>query len=73
MWLWLAPVVRQEIWAAIARLKAETGLAILLIDKSIRELGGVADAAVIVEKGRSVWQGDFADLDAQTTERYLGV
>ncbi|MDD9745120.1 MAG: ABC transporter ATP-binding protein [Marinovum algicola] len=69
----LAPVVRQEIWAAIARLKAETGLAILLIDKSIRELGGVADAAVIVEKGRSVWQGDFADLDAQTTERYLGV
>ncbi|AKP00037.1 ABC-type branched-chain amino acid transport system, ATPase component (plasmid) [Marinovum algicola DG 898] len=69
----LAPVVRQEIWAAIARLKAETGLAILVIDKSIRELGGVADAAVIVEKGRSVWQGDFADLDAQTTERYLGV
>ncbi|WP_323765229.1 ABC transporter ATP-binding protein [Marinovum sp.] len=69
----LAPVVRQEIWAAIARLKAETGLAILVIDKSLRELSGVADAAVILEKGRTVWQGGFAELDAATTERYLGV
>lgn len=69
----LAPVVRQEIWAAIARLKAETGLAILVIDKSLRELSTVADAAVILEKGRSVWQGGFAELDAATSERYLGV
>ncbi len=69
----LAPVVRQEIWAAIARLKAETGLAILVIDKSIRELAGVADSAVILQKGRSVWQGGFADLTPDVTNRYLGV
>ncbi len=69
----LAPVVRQEIWAAIARLKAETGMAILVIDKSIRELSAVADTAVILDKGRSVWSGDFADLNADITDRYLGV
>lgn len=69
----LAPVIRQEIWAAIARLKSETGLAILVIDKSIRELGTVADSAVILEKGVSVWSGAFADLTHDITDQYLGV
>lgn len=69
----LAPVVRQEIWAAIARLKAETGMAIIVVDKSLKELGTVADTAVILEKGRSVWTGDFGDLTPELTDRYLGV
>ena len=69
----LAPVVRHEIWAAIARLKAETGLAILVIDKSIRELSRVADRAVIVEKGRTVWTDAFDRLTGDVTDRYLGV
>ena len=33
----LAPMVRQEIWACIERLKKE-GIAILIIDKNIRHL-----------------------------------
>ncbi|MFU8777011.1 MAG: ABC transporter ATP-binding protein [Roseovarius sp.] len=69
----LAPVVRQEIWAALARLKSETGMALLVIDKSIRELGRVADSAVIVEKGRTVWTGAFGDLTPDITDTYLGV
>ena len=69
----LAPVIRQEIWQAVARLKAETGLSIIVIDKSIRELAGVADSAVILEKGRSVWNGAFADLTHDVTDKYLGV
>jgi len=69
----LAPVVRQEIWAAIARLKAETGLAIIVIDKSIKELATVADKAVILEKGKSVWSGDFTTLTPEITDQYLGV
>lgn len=69
----LAPVVRQEIWAAIARLKAETGMAILVIDKSLKELAGVADRAVILEKGTSVWSGGFPDLTPAITDQYLGV
>jgi branched-chain amino acid transport system ATP-binding protein len=69
----LAPVVRQEIWAAIARLKADTGLAILVVDKSIRELGTVADRAVILERGTSVWSGAFTALSHDVTEKYLGV
>jgi branched-chain amino acid transport system ATP-binding protein len=69
----LAPVVRQEIWAAIAKLKAETGLAIIVIDNSIKELSGVADQAVLLEKGTSVWSGAFRDLTAALTDRYLGI
>ena len=69
----LAPVIRQEIWAAIARLKSETGMALLVIDKSIKELSSVADKAVILEKGRSVWDGAFSELRADITDKYLGI
>ncbi len=69
----LAPIVRQEIWAAIRRLKQETGVAILLIDKSLKELSSVCDRAVILERGTTVWSGGMTQLSAQTTERYLGV
>ncbi|WP_425049442.1 ABC transporter ATP-binding protein [Psychromarinibacter sp. S121] len=69
----LAPIVRQEIWSAIATLKAETGMAMLVIDKSLAELRTACDRAVILERGRTVWAGPFADLSAETTERHLGV
>ncbi|QUJ76985.1 ABC transporter ATP-binding protein [Sulfitobacter albidus] len=69
----LAPLVRQEIWDAIALLKRDTGMAILVVDKSLRELGSIADRAVILERGRDVWQGAMADLDEATTTQYLGV
>lgn len=69
----LAPVIRQEIWSAIARLKSQTGLAILIIDKTIRELSQVADRAVILERGRSVWTGAFSELSPEIANKYLGV
>ncbi|MCL7465083.1 ABC transporter ATP-binding protein [Phaeovulum sp. NW3] len=68
----LAPVVRQEIWQAVRQLKAD-GLSILLVDKSLREIAAVADRAVILERGASVWNGPLADLGPQLADRYLGV
>ncbi|MGR3761387.1 ABC transporter ATP-binding protein [Roseobacteraceae bacterium NS-SX3] len=69
----LAPVVRQEIWAAIGRLKSETGLAILVVDKTLKELARVAGHAVILNKGKSVWTGAIGELTPDLTDRYLGV
>lgn len=69
----LAPVVRQEIWAAISKLKSDTGMAIIVVDKSLKELGTIADKAVILEKGKSVWSGDFSTLTPGITDKYLGV
>lgn len=69
----LAPVVRQEIWAAIAVLKRDSGLSIVVVDKALKELNKIADRAVIIERGQSVWTGAPADLTADLADRYLGV
>ncbi|MCH2096158.1 MAG: ABC transporter ATP-binding protein [Rhodobacteraceae bacterium] len=69
----LAPIIRQEIWTAIRQLKTENGLSILVIDKSLRELAGVCDRAVILERGRSVWQGGFGDVSRDVAQHYLGI
>lgn len=69
----LAPLVRAEIWAAVAKLKTQTGLSILLVDKSLRELRMVADRATILERGADVWEGAMVDLSEAVTARYLGV
>jgi branched-chain amino acid transport system ATP-binding protein len=67
----LAPVVRQEIWAAIHKLKGE--LAILVIDKTLKELRKVADRCFLIERGRTVWTGTPGELTPELTDRYLGV
>ena len=69
----LAPIVRQEIWAAISKLKLETGLSLLVIDKSIKELRKVCDKAVILERGSTVWQGEMRSLTQKITQKYVGV
>lgn len=69
----LAPIVRKEIWSAVGALKRETGLSILVIDKSLKELSTVADRAVVLERGQSVWTGPMRALDAETRSKYIGV
>ena len=69
----LAPLVRAEIWRAIGRLKRESGLSILVVDKSLAELAEIADRAVILEKGATAWTGPLDGLTPDLTTRYLGV
>jgi branched-chain amino acid transport system ATP-binding protein len=70
----LAPVIREEIWRTLAKLKDE-GLSQIVIDKNVRHLLGLADRHFVLEKGRVVWQGDSASLGAQPeiVHQYLGV
>jgi branched-chain amino acid transport system ATP-binding protein len=70
----LAPLIRAEIWACLARLKRE-GLSILVIDKNVQALTRVADRHVVIERGRVVWTGSSAELAASpdVQHRYLGV
>jgi len=68
----LAPVIRQEIWQAIGRLKGQ-GQAILIVDKSLSELLPLADRCVLLEKGRSAWAGPAEALTESLRDRYLGV
>jgi branched-chain amino acid transport system ATP-binding protein len=70
----LAPLVREEIWQCLARLR-EAGQTILVIDKYVERLIKLADRHIILERGRVVWQGSSAALDADRSlwTRYLGV
>ena len=69
----LAPIIRQEIWSAIKTLRNDTGLAILIIDKSIKELRQICDKVVILEKGRTVWRGNIDQLSTEVTQEFIGV
>ena len=70
----LAPLVREEIWQCLARLR-EAGQTILVIDKYVERLIKLADRHIILERGCVVWQGSSAALDADRAlwTRYLGV
>lgn len=70
----LAPLVRREIWSCLVRLK-QAGLSILVIDKNVADLARIADRHFIIEKGRTVWAGDSAELLAsdEVKRRYLGI
>jgi branched-chain amino acid transport system ATP-binding protein len=70
----LAPLVREEIWKCLGRLRA-AGQTILVIDKYIERLVQLADRHTIIERGRVAWQGSSAELDADRGlwHRYLGV
>jgi len=69
----LAPIIRREIWIAVEQLKSETGLSIIVVDKSVNELKRVCDTGVVLERGRSIWSGSMESLTAELIESYLGV
>jgi branched-chain amino acid transport system ATP-binding protein len=70
----LAPLVREDIWHCLARLK-QSGQSILVIDKYVQKLITLADQHTIIERGRVVWQGSSQALSTQPEvwHRYIGV
>jgi len=68
----LSPLIRQEIWSALHQIKSE-GMAILLVDKNLAPLLGLADRHYIVEKGAVAWTGSSDELRAAKSvqQRYL--
>jgi len=69
----LAPLVREEIWRALAALRG-AGLAMVVIDKYVERLVAIGDHHVIVEKGRVAWRGSSQALGADRSlwHRHLG-
>ncbi|MGN7772632.1 ABC transporter ATP-binding protein [Phyllobacterium sp. 22552] len=68
----LAPVIRQDIWSAIRKLKA-AGQSILVVDKTLAELLPVADRCFVLEKGTTVFAGAPEQLTPALQDRFLGV
>jgi branched-chain amino acid transport system ATP-binding protein len=63
----LAPLVRQEIWAALRRVRAE-GMSALVVDKEVRRLLEVGDRHLILVKGRVAFSGTTAEFRACADE-----
>jgi branched-chain amino acid transport system ATP-binding protein len=71
----LAPIIIEELLAALQRLLSEEGLAAIIIEQHARKILGLTDKAVILERGRIVHAGTSAALrdDSVMLERYLGI
>jgi branched-chain amino acid transport system ATP-binding protein len=70
----LAPLIREEIWRCLARLRA-AGQSILVIDKNVAALTRIADRHYVIERGRVVWSGTSAQLAGapEIQHRHLGI
>ena len=72
--LGLAPMIREELFAAIARIHAE-GVPVLLVEQEVAQVFRMAARNYVLSQGRIIAQGDGASLMADETLRagYLGL
>ena len=70
----LAPLIREEIWSCLSMLKKQ-GQSVLVIDKNVGNLAGIADRHFMIERGRTVWSGTSEQLlaEPELQHRYLGI
>jgi branched-chain amino acid transport system ATP-binding protein len=70
----LAPIVREEIWRTI-RLIRDSGIATLVVDKSVSDVAALADRIIVLVKGEIAFEGPPAELqaDPELMHRHLGV
>src|SRR5579872_3063041 len=70
----LAPLVVQQIFAILARIRADSGIGILLVEQNANLALAFADRACILESGRIALAGSAAEIgeDEQVRRVYLG-
>jgi branched-chain amino acid transport system ATP-binding protein len=62
----LAPIIRQEIWKVLRKLKA-SGQSILIVDKNLKILSRLADRHYVLERGRVSWSAAQRNSEANTS------
>jgi len=71
----LAPIIVDELLAALRRIVREEGLSAIIVEQSARRILGVTDDAMILDRGTVVWRGSSEALaqDKAALEAHLGV
>ena len=68
-------VIVETLTAALARLRSESGLSIILVEQNSRIALEFSPRCVVMSKGRIVYDGDSAPLrdDADRLAQFIGV
>jgi branched-chain amino acid transport system ATP-binding protein len=71
----LAPILVQELIAALSRVMREEGLSAILVEQNAQKILSITDRAAILERGMIVHESTSAALkaDPKVLEEYLGV
>jgi branched-chain amino acid transport system ATP-binding protein len=71
----LAPVIVEELARAVKRLTIESGLALILVEQNSRLALDIAPRAVVMDRGRIVFDGESVKLrdDPERLEQLIGV
>lgn len=59
----LAPLIRLQIWQCLTELR-RTGLAILIVDKHLKQLVHLADRFYVMERGSIKWSGTTSEIES---------
>jgi len=72
--LGLAPIIVAQIMELVARLSADTGLTVLLVEQNARAALSISKRAVVLSLGKVVVEGAAADIaaDEELRHHYLG-
>lgn len=71
----LAPIIVEELSAAIGRMVSESGMTIILVEQHAEATLEMTDEAVILERGQVVHRAQSKELlaDQATLDRYIGL
>jgi branched-chain amino acid transport system ATP-binding protein len=71
----LAPIIVEELAAAIGRMKAEEGTAVILVEQHAEIALSLTQDAIVLERGRIVHRAPSHDLlrDTDTLDRFVGL
>ena len=71
----LAPIIVEELSAAIRRMMAEEGTAVILVEQHAEIALSLTQTAIVLERGRIVHRAASADLlkDSGTLDRFVGL
>ena len=71
----LAPIIVEELTAAVRKMAADDGIALVLVEQHAEIALGLTSEAIVVERGVIAHRGKSSDLikDRATLDRYLGL
>jgi branched-chain amino acid transport system ATP-binding protein len=71
----LAPIIVEELLAALRRITRDEGLSAIIVEQNARKLLPITDRVVVLERGRIVYAADSASLSADPSklEAWLAV